>query len=120
MVSDLGGGKTTFVRGLAKGMGSADQVSSPTFTLSNVYAADKLTMHHFDFYRLFEPGIMREELAEVVADPNAVTVIEWATIVRDVLPADKLTITISASGEQSRHFDFQVSDKLNYLVEGLI
>jgi len=52
LVSDLGGGKTTFVRGLARGLGSADVVSSPTFTVSKVYKADKLELHHFDFYRL--------------------------------------------------------------------
>ncbi len=119
LVSDLGGGKTTFVRGLARGIGSDDTVSSPTFTLSNVYKGQKLTMHHFDFYRLAEPGIMREELAEVLTDPEAVTIIEWADIVHDVLPDERLTIHITTTGETSRHYDLSVSDALQYLTEGL-
>lgn len=120
LVSDLGGGKTTFVRGLARGMGSDDRVSSPTFTLSNVYKGRQLTLNHFDFYRLSEPGIMREELAEVLADPEAVTVIEWADIVHDVLPEERLALHITATGETSRHYDIQVSKPLQYVVEGLV
>ena len=105
LVSDLGGGKTTFVRGLARGIGSQDQVSSPTFTINNIYAGTTLKLYHFDFYRLFEPGIMREELAEILHEPEAITVVEWGGMVHDVLPADKLTITITATGETSRHYD---------------
>jgi tRNA threonylcarbamoyladenosine biosynthesis protein TsaE len=102
LVSDLGGGKTTFVRGLARGIGSKDKVSSPSFTLSNQYQASSLILHHFDFYRLNEPGIMKDELAEVIADPEAVTVVEWADIVEDVLSHDKLTVNIKTTGEETR------------------
>jgi tRNA threonylcarbamoyladenosine biosynthesis protein TsaE len=119
LVSDLGGGKTTFVRGLARGIGSDDTVSSPTFTLSNVYKGNKLTLNHFDFYRLAEPGIMREELAEVLADPEAVTVIEWADIVHDVLPEERLTMHITTTGETSRQYDISATPSLHYLIEGL-
>jgi tRNA threonylcarbamoyladenosine biosynthesis protein TsaE len=116
LVSDLGGGKTTFVKGLALGMGSSDQVTSPTFTLNNVYKAGKLTLYHFDFYRLLEPGIMTEELAEILEDPQAVTVVEWAGIVEDVLPAGRLTIRIAATGETARSFSFEYSESLAYLI----
>jgi tRNA threonylcarbamoyladenosine biosynthesis protein TsaE len=119
LVSDLGGGKTTFVRGLAEGMGSKDRVSSPSFTLTNQYRSDSLTLQHFDFYRLAEPGIMREELAEVVADPGMVTVVEWASIVEDVLPNDRLTITIQTTSETGRNLSFDYPDKFTYLMEGL-
>ncbi len=119
LVSDIGGGKTTFVGGLARGMGSSDHVSSPTFTINNVYKSDALTMHHFDFYRLFEPGIMRDELAEVMNDPKSVTVIEWANIVNEVLPDSKLTIRILATGEASREYEFTASSELVYLIEGV-
>lgn len=120
LVSDLGGGKTTFVRGLAKGIGSNDHVSSPTFTISNVYQGKQLTMHHFDFYRLHEAGIMREELEEVINDPRSVTVVEWANIVQAILPDNRLTIRITASGESSRHYDFYGSNRVRHLIEGLI
>lgn len=119
LISDLGGGKTSFVRGIAKGAGSNDQVGSPTFTLSNLYKTPDLSLYHFDFYRLAEPGIMSEELAETLNDPKAVTIIEWADIVHDILPAERLTVTITATGENSRHFNFAASQKLSYLLENL-
>ena len=119
LVSDLGGGKTTFTKGLAKGIDSDDAVTSPTFTLNNIYRGSKLTIYHFDFYRLAEAGIMNEELAEVLRDSKAVTVVEWGDIVQDVLPQSKLTIHITASGETSRQYKINVAKDLHYLVEGL-
>jgi tRNA threonylcarbamoyladenosine biosynthesis protein TsaE len=90
--ADLGGGKTTFVRGLAAGAGSKSTVTSPTFTLSKVYPAKNFDIHHFDFYRLDDPGILRDQLAESVNEKSTVTVIEWADIVKDVLPKDHISI----------------------------
>lgn len=120
LISDLGGGKTTFVKGLARGIGSDDQVTSPTFTLSNLYQGTGLQLHHFDFYRLAEPGIMRDELAEVLSDPQNVVVIEWAEIVHDILTDDRLTISITATGETSRHYDFSGGAAMKRLVVGEI
>ena len=119
LASDLGGGKTTFVRGLAKGAGSADAVSSPSFTLSNEYTAPKLTIAHYDFYRLNEPGIMKQELEESINDPAVVTVVEWAGIVEDVLPQRRLTIHIIATNQESRQFTCTAPAELSYLIEGL-
>lgn len=119
LISDLGGGKTTFVRGLARGIGSQDQVTSPTFTINNVYQGAKLTLYHFDFYRLSEPGVMRDELAEILQDPQAVTVIEWGEMVHDVLPNDKLTMTITATGETSRHYECVATGNAVQLVKEL-
>lgn len=116
LVSDLGGGKTQFVRGLAKGMGSKDQVASPTFTISREYHADKLTMYHFDFYRLAEPGILTAELAEFINDPQAVVAVEWSDIVKHVLPEKRLTIHLVLTGETSRHLDFSYPHELAYLI----
>lgn len=115
LVSDLGGGKTTFVRGLAKGMGSRDAVRSPSFTLSNEYRAKNLTLYHFDFYRLNEPGIMRDELTEALANPVAVVVVEWADIVENILPAKRLKIAIKATGEESRELTLTYPESLAYL-----
>lgn len=115
LVSDLGGGKTAFVRGLAKGMGSNDRVSSPSFTLSNQYKAGKLTIHHFDFYRLKETGIMERELAEVLEDPRAVAVIEWGGIAEAVLPPGRLTVRIRPTGETTRQFNFSCPNNLSHL-----
>lgn len=103
------------MRGLAAGMGSRDQVRSPSFTLSNQYRAADLTLHHFDFYRLSEPGILRDELAEVLADPGAVVAVEWADIVEPVLPDRRVTITITATGETSRRLTFAYPSGLDHL-----
>jgi tRNA threonylcarbamoyladenosine biosynthesis protein TsaE len=90
--SDLGGGKTTFVRGLVGGSGSKDNVTSPTFTLSRIYNAKNFTIHHFDFYRLNDSGILADQLSESFNDRKAVVVIEWANIVKDILPEQRLSI----------------------------
>jgi tRNA threonylcarbamoyladenosine biosynthesis protein TsaE len=116
LVSDVGGGKTTFVRGLARGFGSQDVVGSPSFTLSREYNSGELTMYHFDFYRLSDPGIVANELAEVVGDSQAVVVVEWADIVENVLPPEHITITIKSTGESSREFTFSYPQRLAYAV----
>ena len=119
LVSDLGGGKTTFVRGLARGMGSQDKVASPTFTIRREYQAGKLTLYHFDFYRLPEPGMIKHDLAEVINLPNSVVVAEWGKVVKDVMPAKRLKINIKTTGENSREFKFEVPESLDYLSKGL-
>ncbi|MEO8104834.1 MAG: tRNA (adenosine(37)-N6)-threonylcarbamoyltransferase complex ATPase subunit type 1 TsaE [Candidatus Saccharibacteria bacterium] len=116
LVSDLGGGKTTFVRGFAHGAGSIDRVTSPSFTLTNVYRTPQLELHHFDFYRLNDPGILRAELVEIIADPGNVVIIEWAGIVAEVLPAERLTINIRVTGETSRDYILACPDNLSYLL----
>jgi tRNA threonylcarbamoyladenosine biosynthesis protein TsaE len=118
LTSDLGGGKTAFVRGLVQGMGSTDHVHSPSFTLANEYRAGNLALHHFDFHRLSDPGIMRDELAEILADPANVVAVEWADIVEDVLPAERLAIRIipSAENESARTFNFTYPQSLAYLI----
>lgn len=119
LISDLGGGKTTFVRGLAKGLGSDDHVASPSFTISRQYEAGKKRLYHLDFYRLDDPGIIKNELAEIITDSSAITVIEWAEVVRDSLPKDRLTVVLKPVGENTRDLEFQLPEKLLYLLEGL-
>lgn len=91
--SDLGGGKTTLVRGLVKGAGSNNRVSSPTFTLSRVYETDKVQIAHYDFYRLDQPGLLADQLAEAIANKDVV-IIEWASGVNDILPDDRIAIEL--------------------------
>ena len=119
LVSDLGGGKTTFTRGLVRGTGSTDKVGSPTFTLSREYETPKFTVAHFDFYRLGEAGIVADELNEIVHDPEYVTVVEWGDIVQDVLPSKRLTVRFIQSGDEARHITVSYTPELAYLVEGL-
>lgn len=114
--SDLGGGKTTLVRGLARGMGSTDRVTSPTFTLRREYAAGERTLYHFDLYRLSEAGIIGEELAEQIGMPHAVTVIEWGEVARHVLPSQVLRIDIHTLSDQERELEITCPPALAYLI----
>jgi tRNA threonylcarbamoyladenosine biosynthesis protein TsaE len=117
LVSDLGGGKTTFTRGLVQGLGSDDKVASPTFTISKMYVAGDKHVHHFDFYRLHEPGIIADELAEVAGDPQAITLVEWADVVQHVLPARRLTVKITQTPEGDRELTLSCPQELAYMVE---
>jgi tRNA threonylcarbamoyladenosine biosynthesis protein TsaE len=103
LVGDVGAGKTTFVKGLASGLDVDDEVQSPSFTISRVYdARNDLRLVHYDFYRLSEPGIMANEVAEMIHDAKTVTVIEWSGIVEGILPAERLTITFESPSETVR------------------
>ncbi len=73
-------------------------------------------MHHFDFYRLLEAGLMRQEVAEVLEDPKAVAVIEWGDIVDDVLPVHRVTIHIAALSETQREITVNVPKDNEYLI----
>ncbi len=118
LVSDVGGGKTTFVKGLARGLHINDVVQSPTFTISRLYAGrDGLELHHFDFYRLHEAGVVAAELAESLVQPNAVVVVEWGDIVHPVLPAGRLTINITSFGDTDRLITVDLPKKYDYLLE---
>lgn len=119
LVSDLGGGKTTFVRGLGRGAGSKDHVTSPTFKISNVYQGSVFDIFHYDFYRLADPGLMRHELAEAVSEPKSVIVAEWANEVQDVLPGNKVTVHIKTVSDSERELTITMPKALDYLQKGL-
>ena len=119
---DIGAGKTTFTKGLARSMGVTDDVQSPTFTISRVYDAPSgLRLAHYDFYRLTNAGVMSMELTEAMADAQTVTVVEWAAVVSDVLPDDVLRITIASTvDEGSRTVDLTASgERGRRLIEGV-
>lgn len=104
LTSDLGGGKTKFTQGLASGLGSVEHVGSPTYTISRVYACKNgLYLHHFDFYRLHEAGLIAHELSEVIDDPHAVVAIEWGDIVSDEVPARAVTLTFERKPDSENH-----------------
>lgn len=107
------------MRGLAKGIGSVDKVTSPTFTVKQEYYTQDLTLHHFDFYRLHEPGIIAGELHEVIHQRDGVIVIEWAKIVEGALPRVRMTVHLKTTGETTREIEFSYPDSLKYLLEGV-
>lgn len=100
LVGDVGAGKTTFVRGLADGLGVKEPVTSPSFTISKTYALPEGgRLVHYDFYRLPEPGLMADDLAENLADEKSVVVIEWGESVNDLLPKKHSRVEIKYSEE---------------------
>ena len=94
LVGDVGAGKTTFVRGLAEGLGVKEPVTSPSFTISKEYAFDGGILIHYDFYRLQDPGLMLGDLEESLSDPSAIVIVEWADSVAGILPEDRIRIEI--------------------------
>lgn len=102
LLGDVGVGKTTLTRGIARGLGVTTEVTSPSFTLSKEYAGKKYHLIHYDFYRLSDPGIMSENLAEAIANSKTVTIIEWGQSVQNVLPKERKTIEIKYIDEKTR------------------
>lgn len=119
LVSDLGGGKTTLTRGIVRGTGSTDKVASPTFTISREYQAPQFTIIHFDFYRLAEAGVVGDELSEFVGDAAYVVIVEWGEVVQDVLPAQRLTVSIAHTENDERDVMCTYPKGLSYLTKGL-
>ena len=111
LVGDIGAGKTTLTKGIAKALDINEPVQSPTFTISRVYDSPRgLRLAHYDFYRLGEAGIMGDEISEAV-DNDSVVVVEWAGAVDDDLPKDRLAIKITATSEEERLVEFHPGGK---------
>jgi tRNA threonylcarbamoyladenosine biosynthesis protein TsaE len=99
---DLGAGKTAFTKGIAKGLGVADYVTSPTYTIINEYEG-KIPLYHFDVYRLNDVEEMYELGYEEYFFGDGVVVLEWADIVKEIIPKERLWITIlNSKGDDSR------------------
>ncbi|MGY5246158.1 tRNA (adenosine(37)-N6)-threonylcarbamoyltransferase complex ATPase subunit type 1 TsaE [Lactiplantibacillus plantarum] len=91
---DLGAGKTTFTKGLAKSLGIPNNVKSPTFTLIREYRQGRLPLYHMDVYRLEDGGAEDLDLDEYF-DGDGVSVVEWSQFIADLLPPTYLRIAIS-------------------------
>ena len=105
LTGDLGAGKTVFAKGFAEGLGIREDVTSPTFTIMQVYEEGRLPLYHFDVYRIDDP----EEMAEIGLDDfiggEGVCLIEWADQIRELLPDDTVRVTIRR--DLSRGEDFR-------------
>ncbi len=119
LVADVGGGKTTFVRGLALGAGSKDHVSSPTFTISKVYKTSKFEIVHFDFYRLNSADLIEHEIAEFIDDVGYVVIVEWSDIVQHTLPNSRLVVDIKYNQDGGRLIKLETPKKLEYLLKNV-
>ena len=98
---DLGAGKTAFTRGLARGLGAADRVTSPTYTIVNEYLSGRLPLFHFDMYRLESAEDLWDIGWEDYLERGGVCAVEWSENVEDALE-NAIYVTIEKTGEDSR------------------
>ena len=102
---DLGTGKTAFAQGFASGLGIDDYVNSPTFTIMQIYDSGRMPLYHFDVYRIEEPEEMEEIGYEEYFYGQGVCLIEWASLVEEIIPKEAVRITIEKNLE--RGFDYR-------------
>ena len=105
LVGDLGVGKTVLTQGLAEGLGITEPVSSPTFTIVQVYDEGRLPLYHFDVYRIADSDEMYEIGYEEYVYGDGVSVIEWPQLIDDILPENRYDVTISK--DYSRHDNYR-------------
>ena len=108
---DLGAGKTAFTRGLARGLGCREMVTSPTYTIVNEYLGGRLPLFHFDMYRLKSSDDLWDIGWEDYLDRNGICAVEWSENVADAME-DPIVITIEKLGEESRRITLEGGDCL--------
>jgi len=108
---DLGAGKTAFTRGLARGLGCNELVTSPTYTIVNEYIGGRLPLFHFDMYRLRSSEDLWDIGWEDYLERGGVCAVEWSENVADALE-DAVTITIEKLGETARRITLEGGDFL--------
>ena len=105
LVGDLGVGKTVFTQGVAAGLEITEPVNSPTFTIIQEYESGRMPFYHFDVYRIGDI----EEMEEIGYDDyfygNGICLIEWANLIEEILPEDRIQITIEKDLEKG--FDYR-------------
>ena len=110
---DLGAGKTAFTRGLARGLGCRELVTSPTYTIVNEYLGGRLPLFHFDMYRLKSSDDLWDIGWEDYLERGGVCAVEWSENVDDAME-DAMYITIEKLGEDTRRITIEGGD---YLVD---
>ena len=105
LVGDLGVGKTVFTKGMAEGLEIAEPVSSPTFTILQVYDEGKLPFYHFDVYRIGDPEEMDEIGYEDYFYGDGVCLVEWANLIEELMPENTIRVRIEKDLEKG--FDYR-------------
>jgi len=105
MDGDLGAGKTLFTQGLAEGLDISEPVNSPTFTILQIYDTGRMPLYHFDVYRIEDPYEMEEVGFDDFIYGDGVSVIEWAGQIEEILPEDRIEMTITRNVEKG--FDYR-------------
>lgn len=105
LLGDLGVGKTVFSKGLAKGLGIAEEVNSPTFTIMQIYEQGRMPLYHFDVYRIGDPEEMYEIGYEDYFEGEGICLVEWANLIEELMPARTTWVTIEKVLEKG--FDYR-------------
>lgn len=105
LIGDLGVGKTVFTQGFAKGLGVEDNVCSPTFTIVQEYNEGRMPFYHFDVYRIGDVSEMDEIGYEEYVYGEGVSLIEWANLIEEILPASYTEIKIEKDPQKG--FDYR-------------
>jgi tRNA threonylcarbamoyladenosine biosynthesis protein TsaE len=105
LVGDLGVGKTVLTQGIAEGLGITEPISSPTFTIVQVYEEGRMPFYHFDVYRIGDIEEMEEIGYEDCFYGEGLTMIEWANLIEEILPQKRKEITIEKDLEKG--FDYR-------------
>lgn len=109
LTGDLGAGKTILAKGIARGMGITDEITSPTFTLLEVYE-NPLPLYHFDLYRIGNPRELDSLYFEEYWEGDGVSVIEWADRAAGRLPENAVKIAMQYTGETTRRITIEYPD----------
>lgn len=105
LIGDLGVGKTVFAQGFAEGLKIDDMVNSPTFTIVQIYEEGRIPLYHFDVYRIEDPDEMYEVGFEDYFYGEGVCLVEWADLIRELLPENHIRIEIRKNTEKG--FDYR-------------
>ena len=105
LIGGLGAGKTAFVQGVAEGLGITEPVSSPTFTIMQVYEGGRMPLYHFDVYRIAAIEEMDEIGYEDCFYGSGITIVEWADLITEIMPGAYRIITIEQDLEKG--FDYR-------------
>ncbi len=106
LIGDLGVGKTVFTQGMAAGLGITEHVSSPTFTIVQIYEEGRCPFYHFDVYRIGDISEMDEIGYEDCFYGEGVCLIEWADLIEEILPEKYTRISISKDLEKASSLGF--------------
>ena len=111
---DLGAGKTAFTRGLARGLGYLEPVTSPTYTIVNEYLGGRLPLFHFDMYRLRSADDLWDIGWEDYLERGGICAVEWSENVRDAME-NAISVRIEKTGDESRRITIEGSVNLDTL-----
>ena len=119
LIGDLGSGKTVFVKAFARALGIDEHITSPTFNIIKEYGEGELPLYHMDVYRLED---IKEDIGiEDYFDKPGVTIIEWADMIHECLPEERLEISIKRLDEEERLFEFVAcGDRYEHILKELV